>query len=78
MLTSHNRLTNSKKKPLNQYAQYAGMGFTMAAVMLLMIWGGYKLDDYFQLQNPVFTIILTLLSIPASLYLSLKDLLKKK
>jgi len=70
-------LNNSKKKPLNQYAQYAGMGFTMAAVMLLMIWGGYKLDEHFD-KKPVFTITLTLLSIPVALYLSLKDLLKKK
>lgn len=70
-------MNNSKKKPLNQYAQYAGMGFTMAAVMLLMIWGGYKLDEHFD-KKPVFTIILTLLSIPVALYLSLKDLLKKK
>jgi F0F1-type ATP synthase assembly protein I len=53
------------------------MGFTMAAVMLLMIWGGYKLDEHFD-KKPVFTIILTLLSIPVALYLSLKDLLKKK
>lgn len=71
-------MNNSKKKPLNQYAQYAGMGFTMAAVMLLMIWGGVKLDKHFGNNKPVFTIILTLLSIPVSLYLSLKDLLKKK
>jgi len=70
-------LNNSKKKPLNQYAQYAGMGFSMAAVMLLMIWGGYKLDEHFD-KKPVFTITLTLLSIPVALYLSLKDLLKKK
>ncbi|HNR20347.1 MAG: AtpZ/AtpI family protein [Bacteroidetes bacterium] len=70
-------MNNSKKKPLNQYAQYAGMGFTMAAVMLLMIWGGYKLDEHFD-KKPVFTITLTLLSIPVALYLSLKDLLKKK
>lgn len=70
-------MNNSKKKPLNQYAQYSGMGFTMAAVMLLMIWGGYKLDEHFD-KKPVFTVILTLLSIPVALYLSLKDLLKKK
>lgn len=45
--------------------------------MLLMIWGGYKLDEHFD-KKPVFTITLTLLSIPVALYLSLKDLLKKK
>jgi hypothetical protein len=49
------------------------MGFQMAIIITLGAFGGKKLDAYFSLQTPVFTIILSLLSIATALYLALKD-----
>jgi F0F1-type ATP synthase assembly protein I len=39
-------------------------------------YGGYKLDEYFKTVTPIFTIILSLLSIGLAMYVVLKDLIK--
>ena len=36
-------------------------------------YGGYKLDEYFKIVTPIFTIILSLLSIALAMYVVLKD-----
>ncbi|GIV26436.1 MAG: hypothetical protein KatS3mg027_0250 [Bacteroidia bacterium] len=45
----------------------------MSIVITIGAFGGKKLDEYFQMTTPVFTIVLSLLSIAAALYLALKD-----
>ncbi len=67
-----------KKPPLTDYAKYSGMGLQMAATIGLGVWGGTKLDAYFQPKFPVFTLILSLLSIAGAIYWAVKDLFKKK
>jgi F0F1-type ATP synthase assembly protein I len=42
------------------------------------VWGGQKLDSHYKNITPVFTIVLSLLGIGASLYLVIKDLIKPK
>jgi F0F1-type ATP synthase assembly protein I len=39
-------------------------------------YGGYKLDEYFKTVTPIFTIILSLLSIGLAMYVVLKDFIK--
>ncbi|GAB4449581.1 MAG: hypothetical protein OHK0036_06740 [Bacteroidia bacterium] len=58
---------------MNNYIKYTQIGFQMAIIITLGAFGGKKLDEYYHLQTPVFTIILSLLSIAAALYLALKD-----
>lgn len=58
---------------MNNYFKYSQIVFQMAIVITIGVLGGKKLDEYFHLSTPVFTIILSLLSIAAALYLSLKD-----
>ncbi len=53
--------------------KYAQMGVQMAIIITLGAFGGKKLDEHYHLQPPVFTIILSLLSVFAALYLALKD-----
>jgi membrane protein DedA with SNARE-associated domain len=50
----------------------------MLVVILLGVFGGFKLDQWLELQFPVFTVILSLLSVVMAIYLVTKDLLKKK
>ncbi len=69
---------NNDKRPINQYAKYSGMGFQMLGIIALGVWGGVRLDARFNTQTPVFTIVLSLLSVAASLYVVLKDFLIKK
>ncbi len=74
-----NQPNSTKKKPLtpNSYMRYATMGTQMIVIMGLGAFGGYALDKWLQFKFPVFTILLSLLSIAAALYLSIKDFLKK-
>jgi MFS-type transporter involved in bile tolerance (Atg22 family) len=63
---------------VNNYIKYTQIGFQMAVVITLGAFGGKKLDEYIKLNTPVFTIILSLLSIAAALYLALKDFIFPK
>ncbi|MCC6372278.1 MAG: AtpZ/AtpI family protein [Bacteroidia bacterium] len=65
------------KQP-NSYFKYSTMAFQMGAIIALFVWAGIKLDEYLNIESKVFTIILSLLGIFASLYLTLKDLINPK
>jgi hypothetical protein len=74
--------SNSPKKnqpdDRNAYMRYATMGTQMMVIIGLGVFGGYKLDNWLGLKIPVFTLILSLLSVAGAIYLSVKDLIKKK
>jgi len=54
------------------------MAFQMGITIALGVWGGIKLDEHFPITRfPLFTISLSLLSVFASVYFVIKDLLKK-
>lgn len=63
-------------KPLNAYAKYSALGVQMAVIIGGGCYGGYKLDEYYQNTTPVFTIILSLVSIAIAMYIVLKDFIK--
>lgn len=65
-----------KKKQVTSLARYSALAFQMLAIILLFVFGGIKLDAYFQLTFHWFTLIGTILGFVLSLYYSLKDLLK--
>ena len=67
-----------QQKPLNAYAKYSGLAVQMAVVIGGGSYGGFKLDEYYQNQTPIFTIILSLVSIAIAMYLVLKDFIKPK
>jgi hypothetical protein len=62
---------------LRDIAKYTGLAFQMGFIILLGTLAGKYLDRHFQLQKPVFTLILSLVSVFAALYISLKDFLFK-
>ncbi|MBP6335068.1 MAG: AtpZ/AtpI family protein [Bacteroidia bacterium] len=57
--------------------RYASMGTQMLVIIGLGVFGGSYLDKYLELKIPVFTLILSLLSVAVAIYLSIKDFLKK-
>ena len=61
----------------NSYMRYASMGTQMLVIIGLGVFGGYYIDKYFAFKIPVFTLCLSLLSVAAAIYLSVKDFLKK-
>ncbi len=48
----------------------------MAVIIGVSAWGGTKLDEKYQTSEPYFTIVLSLLGIGASLYLTIKEVIK--
>ncbi len=69
---------NEKKqpKPLNAYAKYSALGIQMAVVIGGGCYGGFKLDEHYNNTTPIFTIILSLVSIGLAMYIVLKDFIK--
>ncbi|MCP3929030.1 MAG: AtpZ/AtpI family protein [Bacteroidetes bacterium] len=57
--------------------KYSGMAIQMGIIILIGALVGKKLDSYFQLERPYLTVLMSLLSIFAALYLTLKDLFTK-
>lgn len=66
-----------EKKPLNDYAKYSGIAFKMMTICLAGVFGGIKLDAYFETEKPFFTIFLSIAAVALSIYAVVVDLLKK-
>ena len=69
---------NLQKKPLNSWVKYSSMGIQMGATILILTYAGIKLDAYFKLKFPLFTLALALLSVTAVLWYFIKDSNPKK
>ena len=65
-----------KNKGVRDFARYSGIAFQMMAIILVATWGGIKLDKLTGFENPVFTIILSLLGVFAAIYTIIRDLIK--
>lgn len=65
------------KNNLEPFARYSGMAVQMMAIIVLGVFGGYKLDIWLE-TRPILTVILSLLSVVTAIYLVTRDLLKKK
>lgn len=67
--------SKNPKNKLNDYAKYSSLTVQFAIIISLGVFGGLKLDEYIN-TKPIFTIILSLISVILAIYISIKDLLK--
>lgn len=67
---------DDKKSTVFYFARYSGLAFEMLGIIALGTWGGFKLDEHFSGEFPIWTLVLSLLSVFVALYLVLKDLLR--
>lgn len=69
---------NQAKKhlPIN-YSRYTGIAFQMIAVLLLGVFGGIKLDAYFE-TSPILTVALTVFSVFAAMVMVVREFIGKK
>ena len=71
---------NTPKKALpaksSGILKYSGMATQMLGTILIFTYGGYKLDEWQQNKVPVWTLILSLTSIAASLYMLIRGITK--
>ena len=73
MSQQHNRKDSN---PRNNYVRFSGLAFQILAAIFLGIWGGMKLDAWLNLQYPIFTIVLAMLTLLGSIYYLIKSLPK--
>ncbi len=79
MVTNQENTPKKKRaESSNAYMRYATMGTQMLVIIGLGVFGGYYLDKYLEFKVPVFTLLFSLGSVAAAIYLSVKDLIKKK
>ncbi|MBN8695117.1 MAG: AtpZ/AtpI family protein [Bacteroidetes bacterium] len=53
------------------------MAVQMAAIIVGGVLGGIELDKYLKLKFPIFTLVLTLLSVFLAIYYFIRDIIKK-
>jgi hypothetical protein len=66
------------KKQLEFYARYSTLALQMIVIIGVGVFGGVKLDAWLKTGFPVFTVVLSILSVILSIYQATHDLLKKK
>jgi uncharacterized membrane protein (DUF4010 family) len=59
------------------FVQFSGIAFQMLGTIGLGVWAGMKLDAWQNNHRPIWTIVLSLTAIGASLYLFIRQLTKK-
>ncbi len=59
------------------FVQFSGIAFQMLGTIGLGVWVGMKLDGWQNNRRPIWTIVLSLTAIGASLYLFIRQLTKK-
>lgn len=72
-----NRYKQAAKREANNYIKYSSMGIQMAAIITGGVFGGIQLDKWLKLKFPVFTLVLTLVSVFLAIYYFIKDVMKK-
>jgi len=72
----HKNQKKKRKENLNDVAKYSTMAFQMIAIILLGVFGGKKLDAIIHIEFPIFTVVLTIVSVILSVYFAIKDLIR--
>lgn len=78
MSDNNQKQKHRQNQRLNTYAKYSGMVFQMAAIIGIGTYGGIKLDEKFKKEFPLFTVILSLLSVFIALYVVIKQVMNEK
>ncbi len=81
-----NREMPDTKKPrqgqpvdqMKTYARYSAMAFQMLFIILAGVAGGWWIDSKTAWNFPIFTVLLSMLSVGLAIYYAVKDLLRKK
>ncbi|MFO7867949.1 MAG: AtpZ/AtpI family protein [Bacteroidales bacterium] len=68
-----NLIKKKNKKILFSAVKYTNIAFQMIVIIGLGTYAGIKLDDFFETENQVFTIIISLFAVFAAIYIAIKD-----
>ena len=67
--------SNQKNQLSTSYAKYSGIAFQMFAIIAVGAFIGVKLDEYFNQESNLYTIIFSLLSVLIAMYYVIKQIL---
>ncbi|WP_066756367.1 AtpZ/AtpI family protein [Crocinitomix algicola] len=59
----------------NNYVKFSAVGIQMAVVIIAGAFGGNALDEKYQTEKPVWTIVFSLLGVAIGLYLVIKEVI---
>ena len=65
------------RRNTNNYMKYSSLAFQMLGTIVAFTYGGYKLDEWQHNKIPVWTLVLSLLSIAGSLYMFIRSVTKE-
>lgn len=74
-MVKKNKKKREEKQP-NNFLKYTGMAAQMAVTILIGVFGGIKIDEYLNLQTPIFTLIFSLIAVAAAMYMVINDINK--
>lgn len=66
-----------KPEGFASYAKYSALAIQAGIIIFAGTLGGFKLDSFLNIRFPVFTIILSLLSVFAAIWLLVREVIKK-
>jgi hypothetical protein len=61
-------MQEDKKKPVNDFLKYSGLGIQMMASIGVAAWLGMKVDNYLELKFPVFLLTFVFLIFGGLMY----------
>ncbi len=64
-----------KKKPQKNFLGYSALAGQMLVIIVVGVYGGLKLDSWVDVGFPVFTLLLSLVSVAFAIYYAIKDFL---
>ena len=67
-----------QKKQLNKLVRFSGIAFQMVIIICIGSFSGYQLDLYLGINNSIFTIVFSLLSIAVALTYVIQQTKEKK
>lgn len=65
---------NNKKDSRQNYVRYSSVGIQAAITILIGVFGGLKLDSYFEFEKPILTAILSIVAVFVAMYFLIKEL----
>lgn len=68
--------TEPRNNRLKKWAKYSGMAIEMMAVIAVGSYAGYKIDERRGADFPLWTLILSLTSVFAALYLTIRNVMR--
>jgi len=68
---------SDRKDTLRSYAKYSSIAVQMLAIILIGVIGGLKLDEWISWEFPLFTLLLSILSVVLAIFYVTRDFLKK-